>query len=88
MEQWRIEGSGLDENAPRRARTVTAKAWRFAGEMEEIAATFEGAGLPGGFHQAAADVYRRLAGFKDAEETPALDEVLDALRDGDESAQG
>ncbi|HSB39496.1 MAG TPA: hypothetical protein VLD13_10450 [Gaiellaceae bacterium] len=26
---------------------------------EEIAATFEGAGLPGGFHRAAAEVYRR-----------------------------
>ena len=80
--QWRQDGSGLDKDAPRRARNVTAKAWRFVGEMEEIAATFEGAGLPGGFHAAAADVYRRLAGFKDAGETPALDEVLAALRGG------
>jgi len=79
-EQWRQEGSGLDTDAPRRARSVTAKAWRFVGEMEEIAATFEGAGLPGGFHAAAAEVYRRLACFKDADKTPALDEVLAALR--------
>jgi 3-hydroxyisobutyrate dehydrogenase-like beta-hydroxyacid dehydrogenase len=78
-EQWRKEGSGLDEKAPRGARNVTAKAWRFAGEMDEISDTFSGVGLPGGFHAAAADIYRRLAGFKDAEEIPPLDEVLVAL---------
>jgi hypothetical protein len=38
------------------------KAWRWISEMEEIAATFAGAGQPDGFHRAAADVYRRLAG--------------------------
>jgi 3-hydroxyisobutyrate dehydrogenase-like beta-hydroxyacid dehydrogenase len=78
-EQWRQDGSGLDESAPQRVRTVTAKAWRFAGEMDEIAATFEDAGLPRGFHAAAADIYRRLAGFKNAPETPPLDEVIAAL---------
>jgi len=37
--------------------TVQArKAWRWIGEMEEIAASFEAAGLPGGFHLAAADL--------------------------------
>ena len=85
-EQWRREGSGMDEDAPRRARGVTGKAWRFVGEMEEIAATFEEAGLPGGFHAAAADVYRRLARFKDATETPPLEDVLAALQD--ESVDG
>jgi hypothetical protein len=30
--------------------------------MQEIAATFAGAGQPDGFHRAAADVYRRMAG--------------------------
>jgi len=43
------------------ARRVTAKAWRFAGEMEEVAQTFAGLGLPSGFHQAAGVVFRRLA---------------------------
>jgi hypothetical protein len=60
-------------------RRVTAKAWRFAGEMDEIAATFRSAGLPGEFHAAAATLYRRLAGFKDAAATPSLEEVLAAL---------
>ncbi len=83
MEEWQRDGSDFAASTERRVREVTAKAWRFAGEMEEIAATFESAGLPGGFHQAAHDVYTRLAGFKDAAETPGLDEVLAALGQAD-----
>jgi hypothetical protein len=49
--------------------------------MEEISATFSQAGLPGEFHAAAADVYGRISHFKDAPETPALEEVLEALLD-------
>ena len=60
-------------------RGVTAKAWRFAGEMQEIAATFELAGLPPGFFEAAFEVYTRMADFKDAESTPELEAVLAAL---------
>lgn len=45
---------------------AAAKAWRFEGEMREIAETFAAVGLPAGFHEAAAEVYHRLAGFKDA----------------------
>ena len=57
----------------------TAKAWRFEGEMHEIAATFQAAGLPDGFHQAAAEVFRRLADFKDHEEPPSIEAVLEVL---------
>jgi len=78
--QWSRGGSDFTEQTNRRVRGVTAKAWRFAGEMEEIAATFEGAGLPGGFHAAAAEVYRRIAGFKDAQDVPSLADVLTALQ--------
>ena len=78
-QQWSSNGSDFAEQAERSVRGVTAKAWRFVGEMEEIAATLEGAGLPGGFHEAAADVYTRIAGFKDAPETPPLDDVVAAL---------
>jgi 3-hydroxyisobutyrate dehydrogenase-like beta-hydroxyacid dehydrogenase len=35
------------------------KGWRWIGEMEEIAAAFDAAGLPPGFHEAAAEIYRR-----------------------------
>jgi hypothetical protein len=58
-----------------------AKAWRFTGEMAELATAFHDAGLPDGVPAAAAEVYRRLAPFKDAGE-PSLDEVLAALAAG------
>jgi hypothetical protein len=78
-EQWERDWPGFPDQTVQRARRVTAKAWRFAGEMEEIASTFAAAGLPDGFHLAAADLYRRLAGFKDAPSPPPLEEVLAAL---------
>jgi hypothetical protein len=37
------------------------KGWRWVGEMEEIAATFGAAGQPEGFHQAAAEIFRRFS---------------------------
>jgi hypothetical protein len=43
--------------------------------MEEIAATMGAAGLPEGFHQAAAEIYRRSPHDAGA----GLDAVLDAL---------
>jgi hypothetical protein len=61
---------------------VTKKAWRFVGEMEEIAATFAAAGMPGGFHEAAAEVYRRLGRFKGSGSLPALEHVQAALMEG------
>jgi 3-hydroxyisobutyrate dehydrogenase-like beta-hydroxyacid dehydrogenase len=77
--QWSRNGSNFADRTNQRVRNVTAKAWRFAGEMDEISETFSEAGMPGGFHAAAADVYRRIAGFKDAPSTPLLEEVLIAL---------
>ena len=47
--------------------------------MEEIAATFAAAGLPDGFHQAAAEIYRRLAAWKDAAAPPSVVEASRAL---------
>lgn len=79
MAQWERDWPGFPSQAESRARRVTAKAWRFAGEMDEIASTFESADLPGGFHRAAGEVYRRLEHFKGAEEFPKLEEVLKAL---------
>ncbi|MCA9920628.1 MAG: DUF1932 domain-containing protein, partial [Anaerolineales bacterium] len=78
-EQWSRGGSEFAAQTQQRVRRVTAKAWRFEGEMHEIAATFASVGLPAGFHKAAADVYQRLGHFKDAEETPELAAVLGSL---------
>jgi len=75
-QQW---GDSFTAQTVRRVCANTAKAWRFVGEMHEIAATFKGAGLPGGFHEAAAEIYARLAAFKDCDESPPLEAVLEAL---------
>jgi hypothetical protein len=58
--------------------------------MHEIADTFAAAGLPEGFHRAAADIYERMAGFREAEAAPALEEVVAAVTRsrGDSSARG
>jgi 3-hydroxyisobutyrate dehydrogenase-like beta-hydroxyacid dehydrogenase len=42
------------------ARQAAGRGWRWEGEMREIAATFAGAGLPAGFHDAAAEIYGRV----------------------------
>ncbi|HET7199875.1 MAG TPA: DUF1932 domain-containing protein [Burkholderiales bacterium] len=81
LAEWKLSQPGLGQRSE--AVTVQArKAWRWIGEMEEIAASFEAAGLPGGFHLAAADLYRRLGGFKDGATPPVLAEVTAALMRG------
>jgi 3-hydroxyisobutyrate dehydrogenase-like beta-hydroxyacid dehydrogenase len=74
--EWALSQPDLAAGAGDRTRSVTAKAWRFVGEMLEIAATMRSAGLPSGFHEAAAEVYGRMARFKDAPELPALADVV------------
>jgi len=74
-----LDDQGFSEQVNRRVRRVTAKAWRFEGEMNEIAETFQAAGLPEEFHKAAAEIYRRMSGFKDSAETPSLENVLEIL---------
>jgi 3-hydroxyisobutyrate dehydrogenase-like beta-hydroxyacid dehydrogenase len=59
-EEWRSSLPDLPERSQRAARSAEAKGWRWVGEMEEIAATFAAAGLPDGFHRAAAEVFRTL----------------------------
>ena len=80
--QWARGNPDFPANTTERVRRVTAKAWRFSGEMEEISATFQDAGLPGEFHSAAAKIYERLAKYKDAPQVPQLEEVLAALQKG------
>jgi 3-hydroxyisobutyrate dehydrogenase-like beta-hydroxyacid dehydrogenase len=78
---WARRDPDLVAQTQSSVQRVTAKAWRFAGEMQEIAATFEAAGLPGDFHRAAHEVYARIAAFKDAPDLPDLLDVLAALVD-------
>ena len=81
LDEWRISQPDLERKSNRAAAVAAPKAWRYVGEMEEIAATFEAAGLPTGFHNAAADICARLAPFKDlTDPPPTVAAVLAALR--------
>lgn len=62
---------------------IGRKAWRFEGEMEEIARAFDQSGLPEGFHLAAAEVYARLAGLRDEQGPQSLVDVLALMGGGD-----
>jgi Domain of unknown function (DUF1932)/NAD binding domain of 6-phosphogluconate dehydrogenase len=61
MAEWSLSQPGLEGRSLGAARSAAAKGWRWVGEMEEIAASMTADGLPGGFHQAAAEVFRRGA---------------------------
>lgn len=56
--EWSESQPELLVRLPAAERSAAAKGWRWAGEMDEIAATFGAAGAPRGFHEAAAEVYR------------------------------
>ena len=78
-QKWEMDDPNFSEDSNRRVRRSTAKAWRFEGEMHEIAATYQEAGLPNGFHEASAEIYHRMANFKDAAKSPRLEDVLSNL---------
>jgi len=55
--EWDDSLPDLAARAERARADATEKGWRWVGEMEQIARTFADAGLPAGFHQAAAEVF-------------------------------
>jgi len=59
LDEWRLSLPQLEDRSVAAARSAQKKGWRWIGEMEEIAQTFASAGLPDGFHRAAAEIYRR-----------------------------
>jgi 3-hydroxyisobutyrate dehydrogenase-like beta-hydroxyacid dehydrogenase len=78
QDQWERYWPDFPEQTSQRVKNGASKAWRFAGEMDEISATFKAAGLPGGFHAAAGNLYRRLFQFKD-DTSVSLELILDSL---------
>lgn len=76
--EWDRSQSGLAQRLTYTSIRSAPKAWRWTGEMEEIAATFAAAGLPDGFHRAASDVFRRLEQFKDTHGAN-VPQILEAL---------
>jgi 3-hydroxyisobutyrate dehydrogenase-like beta-hydroxyacid dehydrogenase len=83
--EWERSQPGLGARSESAVAGNARKAWRFVGEMEEIARTFAAAGLPAGFHQACAAIYARLDRYKDAAVAPTVAEVAAALRATDAS---
>ena len=73
LTEWDVSQPGLAERSAGAAGSAAAKGWRWVAEMEEIAASMAAAGLPDGFHRAAAEIYRR------AQDAPAPDAILTAL---------
>ena len=55
--EWALSQPDLGDRLARATADSETKAWRWAGEMEEIAETFGDLGLPRGFHEAAAQVF-------------------------------
>ncbi len=77
LAEWDRSQPGLDRRSAA-AAGVAAKAWRFVGEMNEIADALGAASLPSEFHRGAAELYSALRWAKDRDGV-SLDEVLDAL---------
>lgn len=77
--EWERSQPGLPARSEQAVKNNARKAWRYVEEMEEIAASFEDAGLPGGFHQAAAEIYRRMERYKDTATPPSVTEVVASL---------
>lgn len=82
LAEWEQSMPQMPAQVEGRAAGVSPKAWRFVGEMEEIAASLRAAGISGAFHDGAADTFARLAGFKGAGSPPDLAAVIEALREG------
>ena len=85
--EWGLSQPGLSQRLAYTAIRSAPKAWRWVGEMDEIADTFAAAGLPDGFHRAASEVFARLDEFKNAR-SASVEQMLEALLGtGSESAE-
>jgi 3-hydroxyisobutyrate dehydrogenase-like beta-hydroxyacid dehydrogenase len=85
--EWALSQPQLAARVESAAKSGVTKGWRWVGEMEEIALTMASAGLPDGFHQAAAEIYRRCPSMPGALDGPqAAQAVLAALTTADQTA--
>ena len=83
--EWALSKPGLLDQAKIAAASAATKGWRWVAEMEEVGTTLAAAGLPRGFHIAAAEVFQRAAHDPAAIAGDALlDSILgDLARDAD-----
>ena len=59
LEEWALSQPELVRRLQHATRSAVAKGWRWEAEMTEIAAAMAAAGLPDGFHLAAAEIFGR-----------------------------
>lgn len=78
VKEWEMSQPALIKRSEQAAKGTAVKAWRFVGEMEEIAKTMKSSDLPEGFHNGSAELYSLMARFKDAK-SPDLNEVLEEI---------
>ena len=83
LAEWEISQPQLTSRSASAAHSAVTKGWRWEGEMEEIAASFGAAGLPEGFHRAAAEIYARSPRAT-ADGEVSLEQLLAALREPQE----
>ena len=57
--EWALSQPDLPERLAAAARSADRKGWRWEAEMREVAETFDAAGWPAGFGEAAAEVFGR-----------------------------
>ena len=79
LAEWKISIPEMPGRSERAVSDNARKAWRFVGEMEEIAHALAAAGLPAGFHQGAREIYERLSEYKDTPTPPAVDDAIKKL---------
>jgi 3-hydroxyisobutyrate dehydrogenase-like beta-hydroxyacid dehydrogenase len=75
LAEWALSQPQLARQSERAAQSGVAKGWRWIAEMEEIAHCMAEAGLPDGFHQAAAEIYRRCPRQADSDDALAGDDA-------------
>jgi len=69
LDELSFSQSGALSAMQNRIPWLPADSGRWIGEMEEIVATFAGAGVPSGFHNGAAEIFRVLSKSRFASET-------------------
>lgn len=78
LAEWELSQPALAGRTRSAARSAAVKGWRWVAEMEQIAQSMDAAGLPPGFGEAAAEVYRSQPRAA-AADPPTPAEVVAAL---------
>jgi len=86
MREWGLSQPALKKKLEGVALGNAPKAWRFVGEMQQIAKTLEDAGQSPGAFESAAEIYQAMSGFKSSDTASITTEavvrsILDASQD-------